>query len=179
VRIEKIAESHHLETTWTAFPLHPETPDEGRRLDDLFASSPGYIQSMWPRLQAAGLSVGINLPDRTYTYNSRRAHELAKWAEQQDCGPAFHKAVYTAFFHEGRNIALPSVLEQIVSGIGLDADSVVDVLESGTFSEAVDRDWQHCQELGIRSVPTFMSEEKTIVGFSSEEELLRLIRREL
>jgi hypothetical protein len=37
VRIEKLRQAHKLRMKWIHFPLHPDTPQEGRSLADLFA----------------------------------------------------------------------------------------------------------------------------------------------
>ena len=36
MRIEKLRTEHNVNIEWVHFPLHPETPPEGRSLDDLF-----------------------------------------------------------------------------------------------------------------------------------------------
>jgi len=37
VRIEKLKAEHDVKVEWVHFPLHPDTPAEGRALADLFA----------------------------------------------------------------------------------------------------------------------------------------------
>jgi hypothetical protein len=45
-----------IDVHWTAFPLHPETPPEGRTLEELFAGRPINIPEMIAaiRLTTAG-----------------------------------------------------------------------------------------------------------------------------
>ena len=58
------------------FPLHPDTPAEGRTLQAMFGSGPADIQAKNDRMR--GLMAAENLPynDRSHTYNSRLAQEL-------------------------------------------------------------------------------------------------------
>jgi predicted DsbA family dithiol-disulfide isomerase len=37
VRIEQVKKNYDIEVRWIAFPLHPETPEEGLTLEELFA----------------------------------------------------------------------------------------------------------------------------------------------
>jgi predicted DsbA family dithiol-disulfide isomerase len=49
---------------------------------------------------------GLPYAQRTMTYNSRLAQELAKWAETQPDGAKMHDTMYRAYFVDGLNIAL-------------------------------------------------------------------------
>jgi predicted DsbA family dithiol-disulfide isomerase len=98
------------------------------------------------------------------TFNSRRAHELGKWAEQQGRGDAFHDAAFRAYFAEGRNFAEINVLEDIVERVSLDPALARQVLGTDTFGEEVDRDWQRSREMGITAVPAFLFEGRILTG---------------
>jgi len=37
VRTDRLREEFDLEFRWSVFPLHPDTPEEGQELTDLFA----------------------------------------------------------------------------------------------------------------------------------------------
>ena len=51
-------------------------------------------------MRAEGLPYG----ERTMTYNSRLAQELAKWAVTQPRGEAIHDSLFRAYFVDGLNI---------------------------------------------------------------------------
>lgn len=168
MRIDKLCSELGLAIRWTAFPLHPETPVEGRRLDELFAAHPGYIESMWPRLQAAGDELGLNFARRTHTYNSRRACELAAWAEEQGAGRAFHLAAYAAYFEQGENLARVEVLQRIARQVGLDPEPVNEIIDQRRYADKVDADWQRCRELGVQAIPTLRVGSQALTGFQPE-----------
>ena len=67
---------------------------------------------------------GLPYGQRTMTYNSRLAQELAKWAERQDGGTAIHDAMYRAYFIDGLNIAQIDSLMPVVRKLGLPEDEV-------------------------------------------------------
>ena len=62
---------------WTAYPLRPDTPEEGLSLGQV---SPGKdLNEMNARLKHAAEKAALPFGYRTMTYNSRFAHELTKY----------------------------------------------------------------------------------------------------
>ncbi len=149
---------------WLAFPLHPETPPEGRTLKDLFAGRQIDISQMLSRLKQVAHDLQLPFGDRQMTYNSRRAQELGKWAEQNSRGDAFHHAVFRAYFAEGRNIFDMGTLVNIAESVGLEGGDARAVLDSEAFKKAVDRDWAQAYKIGITAVPTFVINGRALVG---------------
>lgn len=157
------------------FPLHPETPETGMELSELFAGREAMIADMQTRLSQVAAAEGLPLTLRSRTYNSRRAQELGKWAESRGRGDAFHRAVYHAYFVEGVNIALVDELTARAESVGLPADQARRVLASGSFAPAVDADWHRSRELRITAVPTHLCGGKRLAGFAPYDDFLRLI----
>ena len=115
--------------------------------------------------------------ERTMSYNSRLAQELAKWAESRGKGAQIHDPLFRAYFVEAKNIGKLEVLTEIAQQIGLPADEAVAVLVSRSFKEAVDADWIRCAQLGIDGVPTFLAGRYMMVGAHPYEELEKLVQR--
>jgi predicted DsbA family dithiol-disulfide isomerase len=170
VRIDQLRKNYEIEVRWKAFPLHPETPEEGLTLEELFAGRLDINQALI-RLKQVADEVGLPLGERKRTYNSRLAQELAKWAESKQKGDPFHEAVFRAYFVGGRNIGRVDELVMLAKGIGLPEKEARSVLESRPFKEAVDADWSRSRDLGITGVPTFVIDQKGIVGFQPYETL--------
>src|SRR5215468_7105133 len=121
------------------FPLHPNTPQNGLPLEDLFAGRGFDLDAMHARMKGLMNTEGLPYERRTHTYNSRLAQELAKWVDGQPGFEAIHGALYTAYFVDGRNIGDPEVLIQIAGKAGLPVDAARKVLSDRTFKDAVDR----------------------------------------
>ena len=113
---------------------------------------------------------------RTRTFSSRKACELAKWAEGRGVGFPFHIAVYRAYFARGKNIATPEVLQAAAEDAGLDSSEVQEILDRGVFREAVDADWDRCRRYGVTAVPTVRRDSRQLVGFQSPSNLLDFYR---
>ena len=177
MRIEKLKREHGVKIKWVHFPLHPDTPMEGRSLADLFAGR-GYDiakkqAEMRERMAAEGLPYG----NRTMTYNSRLAQELGAWADTQPGGEAIHDALFRAYFVDGVNIGDGQALAGIAEAVGLDRKAALEVLEKRTFKAAVDADWDKSHQYGVTGVPTFVAAMRGVVGAQPYEALVELVKQ--
>jgi len=177
VRIEKLKAEHNVKVEWVHFPLHPDTPAEGRSLADLFAGRNVDRKAMHAQMKARMDAEGLPYGERTMTYNSRLAQELGKWADTQRGGEAIHDALFRAYFVEARDISQPAVLLDIVRHVGLSADGAREVLEKRMFKDAVDADWKLSREYGVTGVPTFVAGRYGVVGAQPYEALEQLVRK--
>jgi predicted DsbA family dithiol-disulfide isomerase len=177
VRIERLRQEHGVKVEWVHFPLHPDTPPEGRALADLFAGRDVDLGAMHAQMKARMAAEGLPYGERAMTFNSRLAQELGKWADTQPGGEALHDALFRAYFVEGRDISRPAVLLDIAESVGLSADAAREVLERRTFEDAVDQDWALSREYGITGVPTFVAGRYGVVGAQPYEALEALVRK--
>ena len=177
MRIEKLKAEHHVKLEWVHFPLHPDTPAEGRSLDDLFAGRQVDRKAMHAQMKARMDAEGLPYGERSMTYNSRLAQELGKWADTQSGGEAIHDALFRAYFVEARDISRPAVLLDIVERVGLSVDGAREALETRTFKAAVDADWELSRRYGVTGVPTFVAGRYGVVGAQPYEALEELVRK--
>jgi predicted DsbA family dithiol-disulfide isomerase len=167
-----------VKVEWVHFPLHPDTPTEGRPLADLFAGrSADQRRAMHAQMKARMDAEGLPYGERSMTYNSRLAQELGKWADTQPDGEAIHDALFRAYFVDARDISQPAVLLKIAREVGLSVDAAREVLEKRTFKDAVDADWKLSREYGITGVPTFVAGGHGVVGAQPYEALEQLVRK--
>jgi predicted DsbA family dithiol-disulfide isomerase len=167
---------YEIETKWVAFPLHPDTPEEGLLLEELYARRAVDINQVKLRLKKVADELGLPLGERKKTYNSRLAQELAKWTESKGKGDSFHDAVFRAYFVDGKNISKVDELAVLAKSIGLPEGEARSVLESRAFKAAVDSDWSHCGQLGITAVPTFVANGQALAGAQPYEVLEQFLK---
>jgi len=161
---------------WVHFPLHPDTPQEGRSLEELFRGRGYDVPKMQAQMRARMAAEGLAYGERKMTYNSRLAQELGKWADTQPGGEAIHDALFKAYFVEGRNIGDPDVLVDVARSIGLDPLQAKDVIEKRTHKAAIDADWEKSRRYGVTGVPTFVAGSQGVVGAQPYETLEQLVR---
>jgi predicted DsbA family dithiol-disulfide isomerase len=177
VRIEKLRTEHNVKVEWVHFPLHPETPAEGRSLSALFGGRDADRKARHEQMKARMAAEGLPYGERTMTYNSRLAQELGKWADTQPGGEALHDAFFRAYFVEARDISSVEVMLDVVRSAGLPVDAAREVLEKRTFKDAVDADWDLSRQYGITGVPTFVVGRRGVVGAQPYEVLEELVRK--
>ncbi len=177
MRIERLKAEHNVKVEWVHFPLHPDTPAEGRALADLFAGRNVDVQAMQAQMKARMAAEGLPYGERTMTYNSRLAQELGKWADTQPGGEAIHDALFRAYFVEACDISQPAVLLDIAQHVGLSADGAREVLDKRTFNDAVEADWKLSRRYGVTGVPTFVAGRYGVVGAQPYEALEQLVRK--
>lgn len=163
---------------WIAFPLHPETPEQGRTLEELLAGRGIDIPQMLARLKRTADDLGLPFGRGAMTFNSRNAQEVGKWAEAQGHGDAFHRRAFRAYFVDGLNIAKMDVLTDLATDAGLDGTAVASILKEGRYAPAVDADWQLSRRVGVTAVPTFVYNRRALVGAQSYDSLKRLVAGE-
>jgi predicted DsbA family dithiol-disulfide isomerase len=152
-----LRKNYEIDIRWTAFPLHPNTPEEGLTLEKLFAGRFIDIGEVMAGLKKVADEEGLPFGDRDMTYNSRLAQELGKWAESEGRGETFHDAMFRAYFVEGRNIGKIQELVDVARSVEL----------SGKEARA--------RSMGVTAVPTFLLDQRFVVGAQPYEVLEELL----
>ena len=175
MRIDKIKSSYNVVIRYVHFPLHPDTPNEGKTLEALFGIDAKGVSeknaNMKSLMDAEGLPYGV----RTHTYNSRLAQELAAWAVTQQGGDAIHDAFFKAYFVDNKNLALVDVLLEVAESVGLNRQEAEQVLLTRSHQPLVDEDWSKSRHYGVTGVPTYVAGQKGVVGAQPYEAIERLI----
>lgn len=174
-RVKKLKENFEIEVKLVHFPLHPETPNEGRRLMDLFGTDQAGIDEKNTRMHGLMAADGLPFKDRTHTYNSRLAQEIGTWADTLPGGAAIHDLFFEAYFVEGRNIGDVEVILDVVRKAELDVDAAREVIETRSFKDAVDADWSKSHAYGVTGVPTFVAGGHGMVGAQPYEALAAFV----
>jgi predicted DsbA family dithiol-disulfide isomerase len=177
VRVEKLKATFEVETVLVHFPLHPETPPEGREMAGFYAQRGIDPEAAYQRMKGLMDAEGLPYGKRTHSYNSRLAQELGKWADTQPGGAALHDALYKAYFVEARNIGGPDILVEIAASVGLPAEEARAVIAERSFKDAVDADWAKSHRYGVTGVPTFVAARYGVVGAQPYEVLEQLVEK--
>ena len=175
MRIERLRQTFRVEVKLVHFPLHPDTPDEGRTLEELFAGRNVDLAASATRMKGLMAAEGLPYGDRTMTYQSRLAQELGAWADTTDRAGALHDALFRAYFVDGVNIARADELVRIVGDVGLPPEEAQDVLDGRLFRDVVDADWKRSRALGVTGVPTYVVDNRGLVGAQPYEALAEFV----
>jgi predicted DsbA family dithiol-disulfide isomerase len=169
-----------IDVIWRAVELHPEpipTLDPDGE----------YLHSIWDRVvypMAQQRGMILRLPP--VQPRSRKAFESAEFARDKERFEEMHRALFRAFFEEGRDLDNSRVLLDIGASVGLDPQELDAALQSGKYRNRVIKDEIEAAELGISAVPTMLidsgakrSRVETISGAQPYELLKDAIERAL
>ena len=131
---------------------------------------------MHARMKGLMEAEGLPYNQRTHTYNSRLAQELAKWADSRPGPQSLHDALYKAYFVNGLNIAKPDVLVRIAESAGLPGYAAREVVTQRTFKYAIDDDWEKARRYRITGVPSFVAGGYKVVGAQPYDVLAQQLR---
>lgn len=135
---------------WRAFELRPDPvptldPD-GEYLHRV------WNQSVYPMAQERGMT--LRLPP--VQPRSRKAHEAAAFARDAGALDAMNRALFRAFFEDGRDLADLDVLVTVAQSVGLDAESLRAALVQDRYAPQVLEDERLAQQIGISGVPAMV-----------------------
>lgn len=156
--------------------MHPEIPEEGLTLQELFRGRGMDIPGILSRLKKTAEDLNLPWSGMEKTYNSRLAQEAGKWAEEKGRGEEFHRAVFHAYFAEGKNIAKKDVVAELAGRVGLPREEALEALESRRLGQAVDEDWALSRRSSITAVPTFIMDDRRVVGAQPYSRLEQFVR---
>lgn len=161
------------------FPLHPDTPMEGRTLEELFAGRDYDADAAYQRMKALMDAEGLPYEKRTHTYNSRLAQEIGKWADTEhgDNSEPVHDGFYRAYFVDRRNVAEEEVILDVVRVAGLPVEDAKKALETRSYKDAVDADWAKSRQYGVTGVPTYACNGYGVVGAQPYETLVKFMEQ--
>ena len=174
-RVKKLKQNYDITVQMVHFPLHPDTPAEGRTLQDMFNCGPEEIEAKNTRMKGLMETEGLPYNARSHTYNSRLAQEIGTWAETQDGGNAIHDKFFEAYFVDRHNVGDIEVIIDVVKSVGLDEQEARAVLDERRFKDAVDADWEKSHSYGVSGVPTFVCNGQGLVGAQPYEGLQQLM----
>ena len=104
---------------------------------------------------AEGLDYRLDL---CMTGNTRDAHRLALWAQEQDAAACQRllEAMYSAYFTQGRGVFSSDDLAGLAGEAGLDVEAARDVLAGTAYLDDVVQDQVLARTFGANGVPFFV-----------------------
>jgi len=80
-------------------------------------------------------------------------------------GNEFHRLIFRKVYTEGQDPSKWDVLRSAAEEVGLDADDMQTVVNSGKYTEEVAEQVQHAYQIGVTGVPTYVINDRyAVVG---------------
>jgi len=164
------------------FELNPTLPPEGEdameHLARKYGASPAQLADTRRTLKERGASVGFEFGDRVRVWNTFDAHRLLYWAGLLGRQKELKHSLLRAYHTLGENPGAPDVLARCAQEAGLDPQAAREVIGSGRYGDEVHRLEARYQDLGIRSVPSVIVDDRHLIeGGQPPEVFEQALRR--
>ncbi len=157
MRIADAAAARGVTLRWRPFLLGPIFKTQGWD-NSPFNLYPVKGRYMWRDLEriCASLQLPFTRP-AVFPQNTILAARVALVGLARDWGEDFCRAVYACEFGEGRNIGEPDALSRVLSGLGQDAQAVMEAAQSDATKRALRAQTDEAARLGIFGAPSFVT----------------------
>ncbi|EGB15184.1 DSBA oxidoreductase [Pseudodesulfovibrio mercurii] len=169
--IDHLRRDFDIRDTWLPHELHPETPPEGRPVDELFDRFD--IDQVTMTCNQRGKPYGIGFARMTLLANSRLALEAAEFARDAGRFHDFHGRMFRAGFTEGRNIGDLEVVLDVAVRSGLDAAGVKEALTDHRYAARLADGSARARAAGVTAIPTFVVAGRPPITGAVDEAVLR------
>ncbi|KRE06500.1 disulfide bond formation protein DsbA [Bosea sp. Root381] len=159
LRIEAMAEAAGVALRWRPFLIGPIFAAQGWSTSpfNLFPSKGRY---MWRDLERQTARSGVPMVKPSpFPQNSLVAARIALAGREAGWLPAFSKALFTAAFSEGRNIAEEAVLNAALRQAGADPGAALSASRSEEVKGRLRAEIEYAKSIGIFGAPTFVTED--------------------
>ncbi|WP_208559558.1 DsbA family oxidoreductase [Marinilactibacillus kalidii] len=132
------------------------------------------VEEMFSAVTERAQSVGLTYDfSKMINANTKKAHRLAKFAEEKGKGPEIDEALLAAHFSDNRALNEDTVLLDVAEQVGLSREEAQAVLSSDRYADAVSQDIQEAQAIGVQGVPFFVLERKYAISGAQPQELFQ------
>jgi predicted DsbA family dithiol-disulfide isomerase len=176
-----------VEMRFQPFELNPNMGQGGQDITEHLTQKYGTTAEQQSQAREAirqrGAAVGFEFREagRDRIYNTFDAHRLLHWAGETD--PAkqslLKKALFKAYFTDGRSPADHAVLLDAVKSAGLDEARAKAILESDEFEAEVRHQEGYYQEHGIHAVPAVIVNDRHLIQGGQPPEIFEEALRQI
>jgi predicted DsbA family dithiol-disulfide isomerase len=169
------------------FELNPAMPPGGEdtteHLTKKYGSTPEQQAASREAIRQRGESVGFvfRKEGRARIYNTFDAHRLLHWAglEGAERQHALKKALFDAYFTQGRSPEDHEVLFNAAERSGLDPARAREILESDEYADQVRRQEEFYTGHGIHAVPAVIVDDRHLIQGGQPPEVFEQALRQL
>ena len=162
MRIDAVAAEAGVAVTWQPFLLGPIFKAQGWTTSpfNVYPAKGRYMVRDITRI-AAARGLAFHMP-QTFPANGLKAARLAVLGMAEGWGAPFSKAVFEAEFAHRQDIASDMVLQQLLKGIGQDAQSALARSQEQMTKERLRAATAEAEALGIFGAPAFVTADEEL-----------------
>jgi predicted DsbA family dithiol-disulfide isomerase len=183
--LERVGDAVTAEIHFQPFELNPQLPPVGQDITEhlvqKYGSTPEQLERNREAIRARGADLGFTfeMGKRSRVYNTFDAHRLLHWAGLEGWQHELQRALFAAYFTEGRNPSDREVLIDVATQAGLDAVRAREILESGRYADEVREREQFYGQQGIRAVPSVIVDDRYLIQGGQPVEVFEQALRQI
>ncbi len=151
-----------------AFQLQPDATGivpTREHLADKYGVSTAQVQQMQQNVCSIADGEGLCYDlDATLSGNTRDAHRLLLWAQEQGSAESLLERLYSGYFEQGRSVFTHDDLLAFATEAGLDAATARTVLESEAYAAEVLEHARAAAAFGATGVPFFVFDRRYAIS---------------
>ena len=134
-------------------------------LAEKYRKDTDWAQQMLDDMTQNAKNVGLDFHfEKAKMANSYNAHRLLHLAKEKEVADSLKELLFKAYLTDGLDINNIAVLTALGKEVGLEEESINSVLSSDRFGDAVRKDQQEAQAIGVQGVPFFVLNNKYAVS---------------
>lgn len=183
--LERIGPDGAADIHFQPFELNPQMAPEGQDVAEHIAQKYGSTREQMLRnqeaIRARGADLGFtfDMGKRSRVYNTFDAHRLLHWAELEGRQRELKRALFAAYFTDGRNPSDREVLIDLATQAGLDPARAREILESGLYADEVRERERFYGEQGIQAVPSVIVNDRYLIQGGQPVEVFERALRQI
>ena len=177
--LEEFSHRDDVKITYHSYQLMPDYPENSPLPSaEAVAKQKGMpveqFKQMNDGVAQRGAEVGLDYNfDQALTVNSRRAHRLSHFAEQQGVQHELMQNLFKAYFTDGKNVEDREVLADLAAEVGLDRDEALAKMDNEELDHAVQADINQASQIGVQGVPFFVFNNKYAVSGAQPQQVFQ------
>ena len=183
--ISELGINDQVDIEWQPFELNPNMPAEGQNVQEHIAEKYGSTLEQQKESQEtmteAGAELGFTFDyfDEMRMSNTFEAHVLLEYASAFGKQTELKMRLTKAFFSERQDVSDRAVLKQALLDVGLNTEEALAKLDDKEALKEVKNKEAYWQDIGVRSVPTFVFNGKSAVTGAQPIDVFKKVLTEM
>ena len=177
LRLDRLRSDFDLKVNWAFLEIHPDTPREGRPVDEL-----EYGRARWSEMMAGLDDMAreecVEFGSLARLANSRPALRLAEAVKEEGAERFYrlHRRLFEAYFCEGVDIGDMDELRRLSIECGLGRGAPMRAMEDESVTQRLNHYQKMAYQVAVTGTPTYVINGQKLVGAVSLERLLSAAR---
>jgi predicted DsbA family dithiol-disulfide isomerase len=159
-----------VEIEWKSFQLDAgfvASPEDNmvEHLAEKYRKDTDWAQEMLDNMTQNAKNSGLDFHfEKAVMANSLNAHRLLHLAKKYNLSNDLEELLFKAYLTDGKNINDLDTLKALGLEVGLNAETIDEVLHSNAYANEVQQDIDEAQSIGVQGVPFFVFDNKYAVS---------------